>query len=257
MRRGACPLAGRSSHAPCNCAASAKTVDDLGPTSWRPRAGLGSPRNASMSPARDAPRGAEKRSQPCRLAGRSAYAPCNRAACANTVYDLGPTAWRPRVGLGRSSKKCEHVAGARRAEPTMQTCKPQCAKALQPRGKCENGLRSGSGRALASADRPINASISPARDAPRGTEQRRQPCTLAGRRAHAPCNRTASAKTVYDLGPTSWRPRAGLGRSSKIFERVAGARRAEPTMETCRPQCPRALQPHGNCKKRFYGQHLI
>ena len=39
------------------------------------------------------------------------------------------------------------VAGARRAkghgeaEPSMQTCKPQCLRALQPHGKCENGLR--------------------------------------------------------------------------------------------------------------------
>ena len=57
----------------------------------------------------------------------------------------GPTSWRPRTGLGRSSKKCEHVAGARcAAEPTMTTCKPQCPRALQPHGKCENGLRSGS-----------------------------------------------------------------------------------------------------------------
>ena len=42
-----------------------------------------------------------------------------------------------------------HVTGARRAkghgeaEPTMQTFKPQCPRALQPHGKCENGLRSG------------------------------------------------------------------------------------------------------------------
>ena len=46
------------------------------------------------------------------------------------------------------------------------------------------------GRALALADRPRNASMSPARDA------RSQPCRLACRNAHAPWNRTASAETV-------------------------------------------------------------
>ena len=71
-------------------------------------------------------------------------------ASAKTAYDQGPTSWRPRAGLGRSSNKCEHVAGARRAkghggaEPTVQTCRPQCPRALQPHGKCGNGLRSGS-----------------------------------------------------------------------------------------------------------------
>ena len=68
------------------------------------------------------------------------------------------------------------------------------------------------GRSLALADRPRNASMSPARDAPRGTEKRSQPCRLAGRDARAPFNRATSAKTVYVLGHTSWRPRAGLGR---------------------------------------------
>ena len=195
----------------------------------------------------------------------------------------------------------------------MHTCRPPCPRALQPHGKCENGLRSGpyvlaaarwpwqivqemracrrramrrganhanlqaamstrlatarqvrkrftiwalrlGVRALAWADRPRHASMSPAHDAPRGTEKRSQPCGLASRNARAPCNREASAKTVYDLGPTSWRPCAGLGRSSKKCEHVAGARRAkghgeaEPTMQTCKPQCPRALHPHGKCK---------
>jgi len=153
-----------------------------------------------------------------------------------------------------------HVAGARRAkghgeaEPTLQTCRPQCPRQVRKRFTIWV-LRLG-GRALALADRPRHASMSPARDAPRGTEKQSQPCRLAGRNAHAPCNRTASAKTVYDLGPTSWRPRAGLGRSFKKCEHwhVAGARRAkghgeaEPTLQTCRPQRPRALQPHGKCE---------
>ena len=116
----------------------------------------------------------------------------------------------------------------------MQTCRPQCPRALQPHGKCENGSRCGpyvlatarwpwqivqdmracrrratrhkarriaepstqaamptrlatarqvrtrftmwvlrlGGRALAFADRPRKASTSPARDAPRGAENR-------------------------------------------------------------------------------------
>ena len=43
-----------------------------------------------------------------------------------------------------------HVTGARRAKghgaaaPTMHTCRLPCPPALQPHGKCENGLRSGS-----------------------------------------------------------------------------------------------------------------
>ena len=81
------------------------------------------------------------------------------------------------------------------------------------------------GRALALADRPRKASMSPARDAPMGhgeAEPTMQTC-----RPQCPCNRTASAKTVYDLGPTPWRPRAGLDRSSKKCEHVAGARRAK------------------------------
>ena len=136
----------------------------------------------------------------------------------------------------------------------MRACKPQCPRALQPRGKCENGSRSGpyilaaarlpwqivqemracrrrathganradlhpavptrlvtarqvrrrltiwvlrlGGRPLALADRQTKASMSSARDAPMGTEKRSQPCRLGSRSAHAPCNRTASAKTV-------------------------------------------------------------
>ena len=56
----------------------------------------------------------------------------------------------PCAGLGRSSNKCERVAGARRAKghgaaaPTMHTCRLPSPPALQPHGKCENGLRSGS-----------------------------------------------------------------------------------------------------------------
>ena len=68
-----------------------------------------------VAPPRDAPRQAEKRNQPCRVASRNVHVPCNHAAIATTVYDLGPTSSRPRAGHGRSSETCEHVAPPRHA----------------------------------------------------------------------------------------------------------------------------------------------
>ena len=158
------------------------------------------PRKASTSPARDAPRGAENRG--AKHADSQAAVPTRLATARQvrkTVHDVGTTSWRPRDGLGRSSKTREHVGGARRAtrhgESRSQARKPQCPRALQPRGKREHGLRCG----------------------------------------------------PYVLAATRW-PWQIVQEKRALRQRATrqGARRiAEPSMQTCRPQCPRAWRPHG------------
>ena len=90
----------------------------------------------------------------------------------------GPTSWRPCLGLGISSNKCEHVAGARCAaeHAHLQAAVPtRLATARQVRKRFTIwALRLG-GRALALADFPRNAGMSPAREAPRGAEKRSWP----------------------------------------------------------------------------------
>ena len=144
--------------------------------------------------------------------------------------------WQIILEMRACRRRATRQWARRIAEPSMQTCRPQRPRALQPRGKCENGWRSGpyvlaatrwpwqivqdmqaccrratrqwarrsganhadleaaaptllatarqvrkrlafwalrlGGRALALADRPRHASMSPARDAPKGTENR-------------------------------------------------------------------------------------
>ena len=106
----------------------------------------------------------------------------------NRVNIHGPTFWRPRAGLGISSNKCEHVAGAPEVAPCNHTASANkhTVYLLQRLG----------GRALALADRSRYASMSLARDAPRA----RSPILQAA--THA--SRTASAKNGVGSGSYVW-----------------------------------------------------
>ena len=131
----------------------------------------------------------------------------------------------------------------------MQTCRPQCPRALQPRGKCENGLRFGS-YVLAAARwswQIVQEMRACCRRPTRGTNH--ADLQAAVRTGLATARQVRKRFTIWV------RPCAGFGGSSNTkCEHFAGARRAKgygaaaPTMHTCRPPCPRALQPHGKCE---------